>query len=244
MSAQDFAQINQQLTLAMQRNDEANLEEFCWSGNELLQQQIQLLIAQEAASANVFYLWGTSGSGKTYLLQALCQEMTKKNSPCVYLPLKLLRDWDPAILEGMSEYQFVAVDDIEHIAGDKPWEEALFHLYNRLHTENKKLMITSQKSPMFVSIQLADLRSRLAAAFIAQIHELGDEDKINTLQNYAKKCGLELSNNVGHYILNHCARNMHELHEILEKLDHASLVAQRKLTIPFVKNVLTVSRVL
>ena len=73
-----------------------------------------------------------------------------------------------------------------------------------------------------------------------QIHELKDEDKINTLQEHAKKRGLELSKSVGHYILNRCARNMHDLQTVLDRLDHASLVAQRKLTIPFVKDVLGV----
>lgn len=270
MSIPDFSQINSQLTLAMQCNDEANLTDFCWSGNELLQQQIIALLPRhleqacypersegapasreilssayiesqnDESIARILYIWGSSGSGKTYLLQAICQEMAKQNHTVAYLPLKLLRDWDPAILEGMSDYHLVAVDDIEHIAGHKAWEEALFHLYNRLQAQNKNLIFTSQISPLCMPLQLADLRSRLTCAFIAQIHELNDEDKISTLQTRAKKCGLELPNSVGHYILNHCARNMHELHSILERLDHASLVAQRKLTIPFVKNVLSV----
>ena len=73
-----------------------------------------------------------------------------------------------------------------------------------------------------------------------RFRELKDEDKINTLQEHAKKRGLELSKSVGHYILNRCARNMHDLQTVLDRLDHASLVAQRKLTIPFVKDVLGV----
>ena len=111
-------------------------------------------------------------------------------------------------------------------------------MYNRLHAQHNTLIVTGQVPPALTKLHLADLRSRLTYALILQIHELKDEDKISTLQAHAKKRGLELSKSVGHYILNRCARNMHDLRTVLDRLDHASLVAQRKLTIPFVKDVL------
>lgn len=240
MSIPDFSQINPQLTLAIKLSEEANLNDFCWSGNEILQQQIKLLLSSfQEKQAQIMYLWGLSGCGKTYLLQAICQEVSKQGCTAVYLPLKLLRDWDPAILEGMSDYHLVVVDDLEQIAGHPEWEEALFHLYNRLYAQHHSLLFTSCVSPTLLPIQLADLRSRVMCALIFQIHELNDDDKISTLQRHAKKCGLELPNNVGHYILNHYARNMQDLQNILQCLDHASLVTQRKLTIPLVKEVLS-----
>lgn len=222
----------------MQRNDEASFADFCWAGNELLQQQI--LISLPGKKEYLFYVWGVPGSGKSHLLQATCQAMAQTGQLVAYLPLKLLHNWDPAILEGMSEHALVAVDDIDTIAGNKAWEEALFHLYNRLQAQHNTLIVTGQVPPVFTTLRLADLRSRLTCALILQIHELSDEDKINTLQEYAKKRGLELPKSVGHYILSRCARNMHDLQAVLDRLDHASLVAQRKLTIPFVKDILAV----
>lgn len=222
----------------MQRNDEASFADFCWAGNELLQQQI--LISLPGKKEYLFYVWGVPGSGKSHLLQATCQAMAQTGQLVAYLPLKLLHNCDPAILEGMSEHALVAVDDIDTIAGNKAWEEALFHLYNRLQAQHNTLIVTGQVPPVFTTLRLADLRSRLTCALILQIHELSDEDKINTLQEYAKKRGLELPKSVGHYILSRCARNMHDLQAVLDRLDHASLVAQRKLTIPFVKDILAV----
>jgi DnaA-homolog protein len=238
VAAKDSSQIKQQLALAMQRNDEASFADFCWAGNELLQQQI--LISLPEKKEHLFYVWGVPGSGKSHLLQATCQAMAQTGQLVAYLPLKLLHNWDPAILEGMSEHALVAVDDIDTIAGNKSWEEALFHLYNRLQAQHNTLIVTGQIPPVFTTLRLADLRSRLTCALILQIHELSDEKKINTLQEYAKKRGLELPKSVGHYILSRCARNMHDLQAVLDRLDHASLVAQRKLTIPFVKDILAV----
>lgn len=238
MAAKDSSQIKKQLALAMQRNDEASFADFCWAGNELLQQQI--LISLPEKKEHLFYVWGAPGSGKSHLLQATCQAMSQTGQLVAYLPLKLLHTWDPAILEGMSEHALVAVDDIDIIAGNKVWEEALFHFYNRLQAQHNTLIVTGQIPPVFTTLRLADLRSRLTCALILQIHELSDESKINTLQEYAKKRGLELPKSVGHYILSRCARNMHELQAVLDRLDHASLVAQRKLTIPFVKDILAV----
>ncbi|MCX7118739.1 MAG: DnaA regulatory inactivator Hda [Legionellales bacterium] len=238
MATKDFSQIKQQLALAMQCNDEASFADFCWTGNELLQQQILSSLPEK--KEHLFYVWGLPGAGKSHLLQAACQAMAQAGHAVAYLPLKLLRNWDPAILEGMADHSLVAVDDIEQIAGHSAWEEALFHLYNRLHVQHNTLIITGQVPPVSTTLHLADLRSRLTYALVLQIHELKDEDKINTLQEHAKKRGLELSKSVGHYILNRCARNMHDLQTVLDRLDHASLVAQRKLTIPFVKDVLGV----
>lgn len=236
VAAKDFSQIKQQLALTMQRIDEASFADFCWSGNEFLQEQILHTLPEK--KERLCYVWGVPGSGKSHMLQALCQAMSQAGHTVAYLPLKLLQDWDPAVMEGMAEHEWVVIDDIDHIAGKSNWEEALFHLYNRIQASEHSLLMTGAVPPAASQIHLPDLQSRLACGLILQIHELSDVDKIITLQHLAKKRGLDLSTNVGQYILNRCDRNMHDLQVILDRLDHASLVAQRKITIPFVKNVL------
>ena len=54
----------------------------------------------------------------------------------------------------------------------------------------------------------------------------------------AKLRGFELSKEVGRFILKRLDRQMRTLFDMLDRLDHASIVAQRKLTIPFVKDIL------
>ena len=72
-----------------------------------------------------------------------------------------------------------------------------------------------------------------------QLQLLSDEEKQAALQLAANQRGFELPNSVAQFILTHCARQQGELFQLLIKLDEASLVAKRKLTIPFVKQILS-----
>lgn len=226
--------MNRQLALAIQLNDDATLADFCWQGNALLQQQLQLTL--QGDGERLIYLWGPLGCGKSHLLQACCQTIGNLQQSAIYLPLKNLLDCGPDILEDIETQTLIGIDDVESIAQQKGWEEALFHLYNRVRDNQQTILImTGKHAPLQSPLQLCDLRSRLAGSLVLQINELNDQDKMNTLKLRARKRGFELSNSVGQFLLNRCARNMHDLHCLLDRLDKASLTAQRKITIPFVK---------
>ena len=228
--------MNRQLALAVKLNDEATLDDFCWGDNTLLQQQLQHTL--KGNGERFIYIWGASGSGKSHLLQACCQAVTTFQST-IYLPLEVLKEWGTQVIDGIEQQSLIAIDDIEIIASDPDWEEALFHLYNRVRdNEQTTLIISSNCSPSQSPLCLLDLRSRLSWGLVFQLNELDDEHKINTLKLHAHKRGFELSNSVGQFLLNRCARNMHDLYHLLNRLDDASLMAQRKITIPFVKYIL------
>ncbi len=228
--------MNQQLALSIQLNDEATLEDFHWGNNLLLQQQINTLIETQN-NKHYLYLWGISGSGKSHLLQASCQAC--HDGSAIYLPLQLLVDFSPEVLEGVEGHGIICIDDIDTIAGRPDWEEALFHLYNRINENyHSKLLISASVPPAKIPLHLADLKSRLSWGMIIQLNELGDDDKINTLQRHAQKRGFELPTSVVQFLINRCARNMHDLNTLLNRLDETSLAAQRKITIPFVKQAL------
>lgn len=228
--------MNQQLALAIQLNDDATLTDFCWAGNPILQQQ--LLATLNHTNDRLLYLWGPPGSGKTHLLQACCQALSHHGST-MYLPLSLLKEWGPKMLDDLEDQSLISIDDIEAIVCDAHWEEALFHLYNRVRdNEQTILIISAQAPPANLGIRLPDLQSRLNWGLVMQLHELEDQDKITTLKLRARKRGFELSDSVVRFLMNRCARNMHDLHQLLDRLDEASLVAQRKITIPFVKHIL------
>ncbi|MCP0912814.1 MULTISPECIES: DnaA regulatory inactivator Hda [Legionella] len=229
--------MNRQLALAIQLNDEATLTDFCWEGNPLLQQHITAIM--QSHNERFLFLWGTEGSGKSHLLQACCH--ASKSHAAIYLPLNLLKEWGPQVLDGLEEQKLICIDDVDAIAKDRAWEEALFHLYNRVRDNESAVLIMSGKhSPAHTPISLPDLRSRLSWGLALQLHELSDDNKINTLIARAQKRGFDLPTNVGQFLLNRCARNMHDLLTLLDRLDEASLIAQRKITIPFVKNILGV----
>lgn len=229
--------MNRQLALAIQLNDEATLTDFCWGTNTLLQQELSSSLLGQGE--RLFYLWGTAGSGKSHLLQACCQLESKASTS--YLPLTLLKEWGPESIADLDEQALIAIDDIDAIANNSIWEEALFHLFNRVRDNGKTILLISSQHPLSsLNIKLADLKSRLAWGLVIQLHELNDDRKIKVIQQYAYKRGFELPATVGQFLLNRCARNMHDLHRILDYLDKASLAAQRRITVPFVKAILEI----
>lgn len=230
--------MKQQLTLEIQLNDEATFANFNWHNNELLQQQLMALL--NGSSERILYLWGLKGSGKTHILQACCQAVHLTRSS-IYLPLTLLREYGPQALEGLEDQALVCIDDIDFIAKNPDWEEAVFHLYNRIKDSDRNILILSGcYPPAQAPLQLPDLRSRLSGGLVMHINELNDEEKIVTLKMQALKRGLNISTKVSQFLLNRCSRNMHDLQMALDHLDNASLVAQRKITIPFVKEILRI----
>lgn len=230
-------QINHQLPLNISLNEEAIFAEFCWQGNELLKTQLFTILTGN--SDKHLHIWGEPGCGKSHVLQACCQFVAETNNSAVYLPLNLLKDSGPEILDGFDCNFLVCLDDVDSIANNKAWEEALFHLYNRIKDNNNHILITtSKKTPQNNTIALPDLRSRLAAGLVLNLKDLDDDTKVTALQTLASKRGFSLSTTVCHYLLTRYTRNMHDLHNLLNLLDRASLIAQRKITIPFIRKTL------
>ncbi|KTD76281.1 DnaA regulatory inactivator Hda [Legionella waltersii] len=228
--------MNKQLALAIKLNDEATLSDFNWGNNHLLYKHLLEMLSFK--TDRLLYLWGAKGCGKSHLLQACCQALSA-NYPSIYLPLELLIEWGPETLDGLEQQTLICIDDIQTIAQQDAWEEALFHLYNKIRdNENSLFIISANTPPSSLNIKLPDLRSRLGWGLVMQINDLSDEDKIKTLTRNALKRGFELPESVGQYLLSRCSRNMHDLHGLLNRLDDASLEAQRKITIPFVKSTL------
>lgn len=229
--------MNRQLALRIQPNEEATFANyFCAQENAWLKAQLQATI--DGRGERLVYLWGGCGAGKSHLLQACVHELSL-SQPAIYLPLHLLKSSGPVVLEGLETQALLCVDDVDCVAGDAVWEEALFHLYNRIRDEGRAALILSgAHAPRFSPIVLPDLRSRLGGSLVLQVHELDDESKVQNLCLQAQKRGLELPVSVAQFLVTRCARNMHDLHTLLMQLDEASWVLQRKLTIPFVKETL------
>ncbi len=187
---------------------------------------------------SLIYLWGDKGVGCSHLLQAACLSFQQATKQAIYLPLNELITHPPAILENMESYDLVCLDDLQVIEGNNQWQEAIFHLFNRLIDSNKRLLIAANNAPTGLPIELIDLVSRLSHSLIFQLHSLSDEDKLRALQLRASRRGIQLTEEVGMFILNRGERDMASLFQLLELLDKASLAAKHKITIPFVKQVL------
>jgi len=223
--------MNQQLPLGIGLRDDATFDNFLPAGNE------HVLAALRDTEHSSFYLWGAAGTGKSHLLQAICHAAVNQQQRAAYLPLDepgLM----PAMLEGMEQYDWVCLDNLDRIAGDPDWETALFHAYNRIQAAGHHLVITASASPAGLMIQLPDLHSRLSWGPVFQLQPLADQAKRQALQQRASNRGVSLEDEVADYLMKRCPRDMASLFHLLDDLDEASLAAQRRLTIPFVRDYL------
>jgi DnaA family protein len=190
-----------------------------------------------AGRGGVVYLWGGSGSGKSHLLEACCGDASLHGRPVAYLPLAGSRV-EPDMLNGLAGIELLCIDDVDSVAGDGAWEEALFHLYNQAEQASCPMVLTASVAPRTPAWKLPDLASRLTAAVVWRLHALDDADCRAALQLHARERGFELSDDVVTFVMKRLRRDMLSLSTFLDRLDQSSLAAQRRVTVPFVKALL------
>lgn len=232
-----------QLTLGIKLPDSSTFANLVCGDNNEVVEHVRRSLARGGDDNAAIYVWGAAGSGKSHLLQAACHDVSAVAETSVYLSLKSARGKGaealfPEMLDGLENLTLVCIDDIDAVAADEAWEIALFHLYNRIHATGSRLLVAGHAAPSDLPLQLADLRSRLTWGWIFQLQVLADEDKKQALQLRAATRGFDLPDDVSDYLLRYFPRDMHALFALLDRLDTASVVAHRRLTIPFVKSVL------
>ena len=228
--------MTRQLPLRLQLRASARFSSFVAGPNRELLEQLRRTAS--AQGERFFFCWGAPGSGKTHLLQACCRQAAGEGRAVSYVSLRDAGRLSPALLEGWEQFDLVCLDDLDAIAARPDWEEALFHLYNRMRERDSALVVSAALAPAQLGIALPDLRSRLAWGVVYQIHPLDDVQRMQALQLRARQKGFEMPDETAGYLLRRLPRDLPALFDLLERLDEASLAAQRKLTVPFVKSVL------
>ncbi len=250
--------MSQQLALSVQLRDDATFDNFYPARNQAITTFLQQFTARahhskdendievknnpqrQCGDFNFIYIWGAYSSGRSHLLQACCHQVRQQNVAAFYLSLRDHEQFAPEILQGLENISLLAIDDVNAIAGNVAWEEALFHCYNRLQQTQTLLIVSGNAAPASLLLKLPDLKSRLGSGITFHLHSLNDEEKLAALQLRARLRGMMLPVEVGQYLLRHFPRDMGKLFLLLDELDRATLAAKSRLTIPFLKNFLSV----
>lgn len=227
--------MTQQLALPLLLREEATFDNFYPGNNATAIKALKSLLAGDGE--RFIYFWGESSVGRSHLLQAACHDLFQHTHSVIYISLRS-NELSPEILQDIETLQLVCIDDIDAVLGQYEWEEALLHFYNRVRDGGMRMIMAGNAPPLQLPATLADLRTRMAWGLVFQIVALTDEQKVKALQLHAHRRGIELSDEVGHFLLRHYPRDMAVLFRALDQLDQASLAEQRKLTVPFVKQVL------
>ncbi|MGI9275963.1 MAG: DnaA regulatory inactivator Hda [Endozoicomonas sp.] len=229
-----------QLPLSVQLRDDATFANYFSGQNAALINLLDMDRQVPGMDIEQFiFLYGSTGVGCSHLLQAACHQVDSRQGRSIYLPMEELIHYPSKLLEGMERLQLVCIDDVGAAAGIAEWEEALFDLFNRLRDSQTRLLVAADCPPKALKIQLPDLVSRLSWGLVFQVQPLTDQEKVAALQLRAHLRGLDMSEDVARYIIYRSNRDMGHLFKVLQKLDSASLRAKRKLTIPFVKQVMS-----
>jgi len=222
-----------QLVLPLKLQDHAVFESFLPTGNEALVAYLQDTVA--SGSGQGCWIRGAAASGKTHLLQAVCE---RASDNAQFLPVAEFVEAGADILEGLASRRFVCLDDVDAISGNAHWELELFTLCNALFDAGGILICSAAGAPRESGFVLADLVSRFSRLPTFHLRVLDEDERISALQLRARHRGLDLPIDSANYLLSRSTRDMASLYNLLDKLDDEAMIAKRRLTIPFVKEVL------
>ena len=218
-----------QLALGVRLRADAVFDSFSPGSN------LELIAALRSAEPNPHWIWGGPGTGKTHLLQAVC---AAAGETAAYFPLSRTLALPPEALRGFEACRVVCLDDVDEVAADPAWEEALFRLFNEAAELQTRLIFAATAAPRQLAWSLDDWRSRAAACVVYQLRELDEAGRVDALRLRAAQRGLQLPQDTAEYLLRRMPRDLTSLYEILDQLDEASLIAQRRLTVPFIRDAL------
>ncbi|MFZ9873047.1 MAG: DnaA regulatory inactivator Hda [Steroidobacteraceae bacterium] len=223
----------QQLPLGVSIPDRATFASFHSGPNQMAVERLRSLTFGDRG---VIWLWGADGSGRSHLLQAACASAGTRRA--AYLPLRELGAAATSFLGDVRLLDLLCIDDIGCLIGQRDFELALFSAYRSLEERGGGLIVAADQAPIGLSWVLADIRSRFGAAEIFQLKPLDEEGEREALRLRAASRGLDLPEETARYLLRRFPRDMTTLGRLLDEIDLASLSAQRRLTVPFVKSIL------
>lgn len=226
-----------QVPLQFEFQSNQTFESFFSGNNTEIVAQLQA-IASDGLEQQI-YIWGDAGSGKSHLLQAGCRLAKNLGKEPFYLAFPEKKLPPPSILEGLECMDLVCLDDLQRIAGDMAWQQALFNFYNEHRQNNHRLLLAADCPPKYLPFDLLDLKTRMSWGLTLKIQALREDQLIEALTHRAHFLGFDIPAAVGRFLLNHYVHDLAALWLLLEKIDRATLIAKRKLTIPFLKQILT-----
>lgn len=224
-----------QLPLALRYPPDQRLESFVAAPDGALAALSALAMA---TGADWVYLSGASRTGKTHLALAVCAAAEQHGRRAAYVPLTAAAGRLGDALDALEGNDVVALDGLESIAGAREDEVALFDFHNRARSSGLNVLYTARGIPDDVGLVLPDLRSRLQQCLRLMLDPLDDEGRRDVLRDRAQRRGLVLEDAALDWLLTRTDRDLGALVALLDRLDRASLAAQRRITVPFLRQVL------
>lgn len=227
--------VSPQIPLQLEPRRPDRFEDFIVGPNATALSAVRHLLEEPGG---VLFLSGPEGSGKSHLLNALCNAARHAGLTAFYIALERLPEEAAAGLEGLQSLDLVCVDDLDCVAGNPAWEQALFRCFNDIRDVRGRLLVSSTLPLSSLPLQLPDLKSRLAWGVRQNLQPPDDEGKLAVLQQRARTLRIDVPLDVQNYLLRYGRRDMLSLLTALERLKDAAFADKRKITVPLAREVL------
>ena len=223
-----------QLTFPWSRPNKSSFESFYVDPkNSLL-----LSIIGNKILYDDIYIFGINNSGKTYLLQSLCNFYSKHNKTALFLPIKEIISHGVGILDSIENSDLICLDGLENIIANEEWETAIFNLINNTLNNQCRLVFSSSIESGNNVFLLPDLDSRIKKLQSYELYPIDDANLLHALKHIANLSSINLGDREAQYLLTYSKRHISNLVSILEDLDQLSIEMKRRITIPLIKELL------
>ena len=197
--------------------------------NELAHAAAQAVIRKPGIAYNPLLVYGSTGLGKTHLIQAIGNHFRQHNPDRKVLYVtseKFSMDYVSSVQAGKvqsfkekyRQYDLLIMDDVQFLAKMEKTKEEFFHLFNYLHDSNKQLVFSSDQHPNVIQNLEDRLRSRFSAGMVVSVTPPDHESRLAIVRSKASQHNFILADEVLDYIATTVAGNVRELEGALNTL--------------------------
>ena len=215
--------------------------------NELAHAAAQAVIKNPGIIYNPLFIYGSTGHGKTHLIQAIGNHIknTNQNKKVYYMTSEQFgQDCMNAIQnnrmtlfkEKYRKYDVLIVDDIQFFSDKQKFQEELFHLFNSLYDKNKQIIFSSDKHPYFINGLEERLKSRLSAGMTVDIPAPDKESRIAIISAKASQQKINLSPEIIDYLAHTINGNIRDLEGAINTLLCHTQLKSKEITMIDVRN--------
>ena len=222
-------------------NTRYRFDNFVVGPNNRMAHAASLAVAENPSHAyNPLFLYGGVGLGKTHLLQAIGNHIREKGQNVLYVSSEeFTNDLINAIRvhnteEFRKKYRYIDVlliDDVQFIAGKESTQEEFFHTFNTLHSQNKQIVLSSDRPPKAMTTLEERLRSRFEWGLTVDVQPPELETRIAILRAKAESANRVVAHEILEYIAQKIQWNIRELEGALTKVLAYSELSGRPLTL-------------
>lgn len=217
------------------------------SSNKFAYAASQAVATKPAVQYNPLFIYGGSGLGKTHLLYAICNEI-RKNMPAAKIFYTKAETMTNEIIEAIQKHttadlrakyrqvDVLLVDDIQFLAGKESTQEEFFHTFDFLHSNNKQIILTSDRPPKEIATLSDRLRNRFEMGLMADIQPPDLETRIAIIRRKAESLDIPISDDIAEYIAGQLKSNVRQLEGVVKNMKAQYMLKGEKLSVLTAQN--------